>query len=109
MHVSLVKFVIKHAKLRDHDGLLGHLKYLLTGKTSANGKLHYVSEIMTSPVFTVNHGDLIASLVPLLSDKGLHHIPVVGDDDKLAGIVTQSDLIAALYSGAIHQADKLAE
>ncbi|HEX4938140.1 MAG TPA: CBS domain-containing protein, partial [Candidatus Kapabacteria bacterium] len=58
-------------------------------------------QIMAQPAFTVNENDLIALLVPLLSDKGLHHVPVVNDERRLVGIVTQSDLIAALFVGAV--------
>ena len=38
-------------------------------------------------------------LVPLLSDHGLHHIPIANAEPQLMGMVTQSDLIAALYAG----------
>ena len=38
-------------------------------------------------------------LVPLLFDHGLHHIPIVNAEQLLVGMVTQSDLIAALYAG----------
>jgi CBS domain-containing membrane protein len=40
-------------------------------------------------------------LVPLLSEEGLHHIPIVNAERRLVGMVTQSDLIAALYAGAV--------
>jgi CBS domain-containing membrane protein len=38
-------------------------------------------------------------LVPLLFDHGLHPIPIVNAEQRLVGMVTQSDLIAALYAG----------
>lgn len=38
-------------------------------------------------------------LVPLLSDHGLHHIPIANAEPQLMGMVTQSDLIAVLYAG----------
>jgi len=56
---------------------------------------------MATPAFTVNQHELIATLVPVLSDKGLHHIPVT-NNKQVVGIVTQSDLIAALYTGAMN-------
>ena len=39
----------------------------------------------------------IAELVKGFSDGGLHHMPVVTADDRLVGMVTQSDLVAALF------------
>jgi CBS domain-containing membrane protein len=38
----------------------------------------------------------VLELVPRMAD-GLHQIPVVQADGKLAGMMTQSDMIAALY------------
>ena len=38
-------------------------------------------------------------LVPLLFDHGLRPIPIVNVEQRLVGMVTQSDLIAALYAG----------
>lgn len=43
----------------------------------------------------------IVDLVARLSDHGLHHIPIVDDGNVLVGIVTQSDLIAALYADVL--------
>lgn len=42
----------------------------------------------------------LASLVPLFAQSGHHHIPVVDASYRLAGIVTQSDLITGLHRQA---------
>ena len=39
-----------------------------------------------------------------MSDLGLHYIPILDSKRKLAGMVTQSDLIAALYRGRLEEA-----
>jgi CBS domain-containing membrane protein len=36
-------------------------------------------------------------LVPLFSEGGHHHIPIINEDKHLVGIITQSDLVSALY------------
>jgi CBS domain-containing membrane protein len=41
----------------------------------------------------------IVELVQPLSDSGIHHIPIVDDQRRLVGMVTQSDMVAALYRG----------
>ncbi|MBN9138685.1 MAG: CBS domain-containing protein, partial [Phyllobacterium sp.] len=57
--------------------------------------------IMTSEVQFVRPQTLVTDLVPAMADRGLHHLPVADDNDRLVGMVTQSDLIAALYSGSL--------
>ena len=39
----------------------------------------------------------IAELVKGFSDGGLHHMPVIDELDRVVGMVTQSDLVAALF------------
>ena len=36
-------------------------------------------------------------LVPLFSTGGHQHIPVIDGDNRLVGLITQSDLVRALY------------
>ena len=99
--LSLVDY-LKRANLKTYEGFAERLVSFVKrtpGLTSA--KPENVGHIMAKPAFTVNENELIATLVPLLSDKGLHHIPVVNNEAKLVGIVTQSDLIAALYSRSV--------
>lgn len=55
-----------------------------------------VATLMSKPVRTVPADMPLTELVPLLSDTGLRHLPVVNAAGKLVGIVTHSDLIAAL-------------
>ncbi len=56
-----------------------------------------VRQVMSTPVTTARPHDLIEQLVPLFSDQGLHHMPVVDEARRVVGMVTQSDLIAAMY------------
>ena len=36
-------------------------------------------------------------LVALFSEAGHHHIPIIDAESRLVGIITQSDLVRALY------------
>ena len=56
-----------------------------------------VGQIMTKGVATVRTDTHVAALVPLLADGGARYVPIVDADNRLAGIIAQSDLIAALY------------
>lgn len=94
---------LKRADLKNYDGFSERLvRFVKHDPGMKSNKPNYVGQIMAIPDFSVNQNELIASLVPLLSDKGLHHIPVTNDENTLVGIVTQSDLIADLYSGSMN-------
>ncbi|MCJ8519620.1 CBS domain-containing membrane protein [Pseudorhizobium tarimense] len=56
-----------------------------------------VGEIMTRRVQSALPETKIAKLVPPMADMGLHHMPIVDDNNHVVGMVTQSDLIAALF------------
>ncbi|KQT43050.1 hypothetical protein ASG43_16120 [Aureimonas sp. Leaf454] len=64
-----------------------------------------VEDIMTTPVETIRPDRPIAEIVLPMTDAGLHHLPVVGADDRLLGIVSQSDLITALLAEASERAE----
>jgi len=99
--VTLVDF-LKRVDLKTYQTFIDRLIRIIrpsSGIDADNPKK--VGQIMTSPVLTVRADMHIAELVTLMSNQGLHHIPVVEDDGRLAGMVTQTDLIAALYCGCI--------
>jgi len=57
----------------------------------------YVEDIMTRKVRTARPDQPIVDLVRLFSDRGLHHLPVVDDHHRVVGMITQSDVVAALF------------
>jgi len=77
-------------------GLGRRLRTLLAGA----GPTRRVSQIMTREVRTARTDQRVAELVPLFSEGGHHHIPIVEEDGRLAGIITQSDLVRVLYRAA---------
>ena len=60
-------------------------------------KAEVVGQIMTQQVFSATPQTPIASLVAQMADKGLPHIPIVDAQRKVVGMVTQSDMLGALY------------
>lgn len=54
-----------------------------------------LGEVMTRPVLHVDADAHAVELIPLLSDHGLHCLPVL-EHGELVGVITQTDLIAAL-------------
>ncbi len=61
-----------------------------------------VRDIMTATVHTARPDQPIAELVPLLGGGGLHQVPVV-DRGEVVGIVSQSDLVAALFEQGLRR------
>ncbi|QYZ70767.1 HPP family protein [Neotabrizicola shimadae] len=56
------------------------------------------AELMATGLPSVGPGTPIGTLLPLLSDGGIEAVPVL-EDGRLVGIVTRTDLIAALTRG----------
>lgn len=94
---------MKHANLDVYEGFESKLKrFIQRTARSHSQKPEVAGQIMTSPAVTASVDMHIIGLIPLMSQHRVHHhIPVVDDDRKLVGIVTQSDLVSALYHGRI--------
>lgn len=93
---------LKRANLKTYETLEEKLRKFIKRTPGMNSdKPEVAGQIMTSPVYTAKETMHIVELVPLLSERGLHHIPIVDAERRLIGMVTQSDLIAALYAGAV--------
>ena len=58
---------------------------------------------MTCEGLTARPGQELVDLGPAFSDGGRHHLPVLSDDGRLAGIVTQSDMVASLFLAGLEQ------
>ncbi len=102
--ISLVDF-LKRANLKTYETFQDKLvKFIKQTPGMMSEKPEVVGQIMATPAFTAREDMHIVELVPLLSEKGLHHIPIVNAEQRLVGMVSQSDLIAALYAGTVTEA-----
>jgi CBS domain-containing protein len=52
-----------------------------------------VSEVMTNPATTVRADAMSGEVLLEMLDRGVHHFPVEGEDGRLAGVVTDTDLM----------------
>ncbi|ORU93627.1 MAG: hypothetical protein A6F70_06060 [Cycloclasticus sp. symbiont of Bathymodiolus heckerae] len=68
-----------------------------TNDVTAN-KPEFVGQIMTVSVTTLTDSTHIVELINLMSLHGHRQIPIVDSEQRLAGMVYQSNLIAALYN-----------
>jgi CBS domain-containing membrane protein len=89
---------MRHADLDKRDGLGERLRTLVRNlHTSHSDKPEAVGQIMTRQVRVVSDSQLVTELMPLFSREGHHHIPVIDANQKLVGVITQSDLVKSLY------------
>lgn len=78
--------------------LAGKIQGLLKRSESMTSeKAEVAGQIMTANPYTVTAETSVVDAVKKLSDAGLHHVPVVDERQRVVGMLTQSDLIAALY------------
>lgn len=65
-----------------------------------------VQDAMTRKVRTGRPDWPITDLVELLSDSGLHHLPIVDEQRQVLGMVSQTDLVAVLFKVALNRAGR---
>ncbi len=100
--ITQVDFM-KNANLEVYEGFESKFRRFIQRTAQLHAeKPEAVGQIMSSPVVTAKASMHIIELIPLMTQQRIfHHIPVVDDDNRLVGIVTQSDLVSALYHGRI--------
>lgn len=81
------------ANLDAHEGMGQRLRSLILGRPRQPEK---VRNLMSTPAQQVQTEQPVMALVPLFSEAGHHHFPVVDREGQLVGIITQTDLVRAL-------------
>jgi CBS domain-containing membrane protein len=76
-----------------HDFFVGYA----AARDIGSGADATVRRMMTMQVVTARPEQPIVELITLFSDGGRHHLPVIDARHRLVGMVTQSDMVAALY------------
>ena len=85
---------LRRAGLDRPDTLRQRLRHFLAPRQSPAPQ---VQDVMTAPVATANQTMSIADLIPLFSQGRHRHMPVLDDEHRLVGMITQSDLMLDLY------------
>ena len=59
------------------------------------------SDIMTSPPVTADENETVVRIMEIFESRGINRIPVVGQGEKLLGIITRSDVmrVRLMHSG----------
>ncbi|MDP1790665.1 MAG: HPP family protein [Methylibium sp.] len=94
--VTLADF-LRHADLDIHEGWSARLRsFIRRTPATHSDKPEVVGQIMTRQVRVASEDRPVAELVPLFAQGGHHHIPIVGPEARLVGMLTQSDVVSAL-------------
>ena len=103
--ISLADFM-RHADVDLNYAMRDRLHQLIRrSPTVHTNKPEAVGQIMCTNVRVASADRSVAELMPIFSEHGHHHIPIIDGDNRLVGIVTESDFVRALYrSGGVQQA-----
>ncbi|GAC1607559.1 MAG: HPP family protein [Ramlibacter sp.] len=84
--------------LEQHEGIAERLRALLrVSGASHSDRPEVVGQIMTRKVQVASADRYLIELASLFSEQGHHHIPIIDSERRLAGMITQSDFVRALY------------
>jgi len=89
--VSIADF-LKVADWRMCNTLMARMKLFFSRKSS-----YTAEQIMTAPVMVGHENMLMTEAFLLFSEKGINHLPLVGENGELVGILTRLDLLSSLY------------
>ena len=86
------------ANLDRRDGIAERLRAVIrNAQTTHTDRPEAVGQLMTRQVRVATDSQPVTELVSLFSREGHHHIPVINAEQRLVGIITQSDLVRSLY------------
>ena len=79
-------------------------KVILKGHSS---KETLVREIMTSPVVFVTPRHTVDDCMSIMTKHHFRHLPVMGEDDQVVGLVSLGDLVKWIISGQAQHIEEL--
>lgn len=93
---------LHHANLDDHATLRPRLRAFLRRTANSHSDKHeVVGQIMSTAVRTVFETAPLVDLLPMLADADHLPVPVVDSERRLVGVVTASQLVAALVKTSL--------
>ncbi|BCX87656.1 CBS domain-containing membrane protein [Methylomarinovum tepidoasis] len=71
-------------------------RFLTPSDTLETDKPEVAGHLMTKPVVTARQDQPLTEVLPLFSEHGYHHLPIVDDHGRLVGILSEHDLVQLL-------------
>ncbi len=95
--LSVADFM-RHAKPEKFNQVAPAIRKLIRWSPTINSsKPEVVGQIMATPVITILQDMHLMHTIPLMTSHHLQLVPVIDQHNKLVGILTQTDIIRALY------------
>jgi CBS domain-containing protein len=69
----------------------------------------HVGSVMTREVFTCSRHDRVSAVMALMTSRRIRHVPVVGDDGQLCGLVSIGDVVKHQLDGIQHDTAAMRE
>lgn len=96
--VTLYDF-LKNLQLSPYADFQGKwLTFIKRTTATSTDKPEAIGHIMTRKVKTLPASAAFSELIPMLLNEGHRHVPIVDDEQRFVGLVSQSNLIRALSS-----------
>lgn len=93
--VTIADF-LKARDWRMCDSITQRVKLFLKRKSGA-----IAEQIVSTPVITAREDSHLTDAFLIFAEKGINHLPVTDDRNRLVGIVTRLDLLSALYGDLV--------
>lgn len=98
--ITLADF-LRAADLDVYESFDDKLRKLVRSTRSVySSKPEVVGQIMTRHVRVASMQRHLVELLALFGSTGHHHIPIIGEGERLVGMITQSDLVTVLAQAA---------
>ena len=86
-------------------GMVARVDLVEAAGRPGNPRLLPVYDVMTRPPVTIARDADVGEAVRMMREGRIHSLPVLDDDNKLCGIVTDTDLLAALSGQRLPTSD----
>lgn len=94
---------LRQVDLDEHSAIgVRFRSFLQRNGSVTSDKPEVVGQIMTRRVQVASMHRHAIELVPLFSQGGHQQIPIIDEENRLVGIITQSDVVRALYRAVKH-------
>lgn len=67
--------------------------YQSTQNQKDEERIQFAYQIMSSPVYTINYNASVEELIRLFKEKRFRHVPVIDDEHKIVGIISDRDVM----------------